>query len=162
DQGTGVRRPGTEFVEPQAGTWKTWVLKSGSQLRLPPPPDEAATQVGLGELRALAAQRDAEARAQITFWDAGWPGYRWTQLAKAQVVKHGIGGALRSRPMALLSVAIYDATIAAWDTKYTYQRPRPSQVDRALETALPDPANPSYPCEHAVVAGAASTMLGYL
>ena len=26
-------------VEPNAGSWKTWVLTSGSQLRLPAPPD---------------------------------------------------------------------------------------------------------------------------
>ena len=31
-------------VEPKAGTWKTWVLASGSDLRLPPPPGRAATQ----------------------------------------------------------------------------------------------------------------------
>ena len=26
-------------VEPEAGQWKTWVLTSGSQMRLAPPPD---------------------------------------------------------------------------------------------------------------------------
>jgi hypothetical protein len=31
-------------VEPNAGKWKTWVLSSGDQLRLPPPPDEAARE----------------------------------------------------------------------------------------------------------------------
>ena len=31
-------------IEPKAGKWKTWVLTSGDQLRLPPPPDEAATR----------------------------------------------------------------------------------------------------------------------
>ncbi len=27
-------------IEPNAGTWRTWLLKSGNELRLPPPPDE--------------------------------------------------------------------------------------------------------------------------
>ena len=31
-------------VEPEAGTWQTWVLESGSQLRLPVPPDEQDTE----------------------------------------------------------------------------------------------------------------------
>jgi len=30
-------------IEPHGGTWKTWVLYNGSQLRLPPPPDLAAS-----------------------------------------------------------------------------------------------------------------------
>ena len=25
-------------IEPLAGTWKTWILRSGSEFRLPPPP----------------------------------------------------------------------------------------------------------------------------
>ena len=31
-------------VEPKAGTWKTWVLTSGSELRPPAPPANADTQ----------------------------------------------------------------------------------------------------------------------
>ncbi len=41
-------------VEPLAGRWKTWVLTSGSQLRLPPPPGEAASAAELAELRAVS------------------------------------------------------------------------------------------------------------
>ena len=64
--------------------------------------------------------------------------------------------------MALLSVAIYDATLAAWDSKYAYNRPRPTAFDPSLTAALQNPQSPSYPSEHAVVAGAASTVLAYL
>ena len=31
-------------VEPQAGNWKTWVITSGKDFRVPPPPDAAATR----------------------------------------------------------------------------------------------------------------------
>src|SRR5947209_6676394 len=48
-------------IEPGAGTWKTWVLNSGSQLRPTPPPDEAASRAELQQLRALADRRDAAA-----------------------------------------------------------------------------------------------------
>src|SRR5262245_54864170 len=71
-------------------------------------------------------------------------------------------GAANSRPFALLSVAIYDATIAAWDSKYHYKRARPSQLDPSLSTLVPNPESPSYPSEHAAVAGAASEVLAYL
>ena len=49
--------------------------------------------------------------------------------------------------------------IAAWDTKYTYHRPRPSEFDPSLTTVLPTPHSPAYPSEQAVAAGAASTVM---
>ena len=46
-------------IEPDAGKWKTWVLTSGDQLRLPPPPDETATRAEIAQLKDIAKQRDA-------------------------------------------------------------------------------------------------------
>jgi len=144
-------------VEPLAGTWKTWVLTSGSQLRLPPPPDSVATRAEIAQLRALEGERDVAARDLINFWDTADPGFRWIEML------FPLGtGAVNARAFSLLSVAIYDATIAAWDSKYIYNRSRPSQLDPSLRTVLPDPQSPSYPSEHAVVAGAASEVLAYL
>ncbi len=60
-----------------------------------------------------------------------------------------------------LTMAVYDATIAAWESKYFYNRPRPSEVDTTLPTALPTPRSPAYPSEHAAAAGAAATVLAY-
>jgi membrane-associated phospholipid phosphatase len=143
-------------IEPLAGTWKTWVLTSGSQLRLPPPPGDPFG-ADLTEVRTLESQRDMAARDLVSFWDAGSPGYRWIEMT------YPLGtGATNSRPLALLSVAIYDATIAAWDSKYAYNRPRPSQLDPSLTPLIPNPESPSYPSEHAAVAGAASEVLAYL
>ena len=56
----------------------------------------------------------------------------------------GVLGNRAIRMLALLNVAIYDATIAAWDTKYAYNRPRPSDGNPGL-AAIPTPASPSYP-----------------
>ena len=67
-----------------------------------------------------------------------------------------------ARHVALVNVAIYDATVAAWDSKYAYSRRRPSELDPSLSTVLPKPQSPSYPSEHAVTAGAASATLAYL
>ncbi len=151
-----------EQVEPSAGRWKTWVLTSGSQLRLPPPPDQGATAAELQELRGLVARRDAATRDRIEFWDSGAPGYRWNGILADELSKHNLAGATTSRPVALMQVAIYDATIAAWDSKYTYRRPRPGAADPTLATTVATPRSPSYPSEHAVVAGAAARVLAYL
>jgi hypothetical protein len=50
----GQTAPSTASIDQDAGAWRTWVLTSGQQMRLPRPPDAAATAVELQDLRALA------------------------------------------------------------------------------------------------------------
>lgn len=148
-------------IEPGAGSWETWVLASGSELRLPPPPGRGTTQAELKQLQELAAQRPA-AQSQIARWTSGGPAYRWNELAFQVAIKNGMATPLGTRAFALLNVAIYDATIAAWDSKYAYNRARPSVQFPALRTEAPVPNSPSYPSEHAAVASAAAGVLTYL
>jgi membrane-associated phospholipid phosphatase len=149
-------------IAPEAGTWQTWVLSSGDQFRLDAPPDEAATAEEVVQLVEMAANLDDAALQQIAYWNAGAPSYRWNQIALDAMLAQSMPGNMALRDLALLNVAIYDATIAAWDSKYTYNRPRPSEVEPALLTIIPNPASPSYPSEYAVTAGAASTILAWL
>ena len=61
----------------------------------------------------------------MAYWDAGSLGYRWNELATARGLAAGIG--IRAHGMmALLNVAIYDATVSAWAAKHAYSRPRPA------------------------------------
>ena len=134
------------------------MITSGKDFRVPPPPDTSAAE--LTQLRELVAKNDAQVAARITFWDAGSPGYRWIDLVNDRVLANQpIPNA--HRVYTYLTMAIYDATIAAWESKYFYNRPRPSEVDPTLPTALPTPRSPSYPSEHAAAAGAAATVLSY-
>src|SRR5258706_1534384 len=77
-------------VEPGAGKWKTWVIPSGSALRLPAPPDSDITVTELQWVKECVSQRDRAALATIHYWDAGSPGYRWIQLAQQSVVAAGL------------------------------------------------------------------------
>jgi membrane-associated phospholipid phosphatase len=149
-------------IQPQAGAWRTWVLSSASQFRSAPPPDRSITAAEIRQLKDMAAQRDPAARNLIAFWDSGGPVYRWNEIAINQGLKANLGNPIAARALALLHVAIYDTTIATWDSKYAYNRPRPSVFDRSLSTALPNPASPSYPSENAAVAAAAAEVLAYL
>jgi membrane-associated phospholipid phosphatase len=149
------------LVEP-AGTWKTWVIASGAQFRLPPPPDRAATEKELGELARIAATRDGAALDRVAYWDTGSPSYRWSEIAVAEHLRIGTPWQIAARDLALMHIAIYDAMVAAWDSKYAYRRLRPSAVSADLTTVLPNPPSPSYPAEHAVAAGAASEVLAYI
>src|SRR5262249_40286085 len=126
------------MIEPGAGTWRTWVLTSGSELRPAEPPGQLATRAELQQLHTLQSQRDAAALDQTAYWDTGDPAYRWEQLAVSKIGQTTPAGGTVSplgrapdgqRAMALFSVAIYDATIAAWDAKYAYNRPHPSDSD---------------------------------
>lgn len=149
-------------IEPNAGAWQTWVLKSGSELRLPAPPDRAATRKEIAELKALAAKRDAPTLDRIAFWNTGAPVYRWNDILISETLERNASTLIGGRNMATFHAAVYDATVAAWDSKYAFNRPRPSKFDPSLKTAIPNPDSPAYPSEHAVTAGAASAVLAYL
>jgi membrane-associated phospholipid phosphatase len=149
-----------EQIDPNAGGWKTWVIASGRDFRAPPPPNAAAAE--MAELKELAGQRDAKARDLIAYWDVGPPSYRWQQIALDEALRNNLPWQWAIRDFALMHVAVYDAMVAAWDSKYAYNRKRPSDADTTLVTALANPASPSYPAEHAVAAGAAAAVLSYL
>jgi membrane-associated phospholipid phosphatase len=151
----------SDLIEPDAGTWKTWVISSGEDFRAPTPPDASATAAELIQVQDLVAQTNAEVTAKITFWDAGSPGYRWIDWVNKRVLQGQPLPPNSHRIYTYLTMAIYDATIAAWDSKYFYNRARPSEMDPSLATAVATPRSPSYPSEHAVAAGAAATVLTY-
>jgi hypothetical protein len=148
-------------IEPNAGTWKTWAITSGKDFRVPPPPDAATTADELAQLRILLAKDAPEDVEKIRYWDAGSPGYRWIGFVNNRFAAGEISIPFPIRINAYLGMAIYDATIAAWESKYFYNRVPPGALDPALPTVLPTPKSPSYPSEHAAVAGAAAAVLAY-
>jgi membrane-associated phospholipid phosphatase len=150
------------LVEPDAGQWKTFVIPSGAAMRVAPPRDEYGTGSELDQVRATAAARDAAAWADITYWSAGAPSYRWMQIAWQEITSRNLAPTLNTRAMALVAVAMYDATIAAWDSKYAYNRPRPSDFDSTIAVAGIAARTPGYPSEYAATAAAASAVLSYL
>ena len=146
-------------VEPKAGQWKTFVIPSGAAMRAPAPPDDATE---LAAVKNLQGMRDPNMLAMIAYWDAGAPAYRWMQLAEQYVVGSTLAGPQQTRALALVAAAISDATIAAWDSKYTYNRKHPGDLDPTIAPVVAVPQSPSYPSEHAATAAAAATVLGYL
>ena len=152
----------TGVVDPGAGTWRTWVLGSGRDLRLPAPPDAQATATELQQVRALAGQRDAVTLERVRRWDFWSPAHVWNEILTDISAANPIPGGSGLRAFALMNVAMHDALVAAWDSKYAHNRPRPSQMDGTLATAVAVPRSPSYPCEHAVAAGAAAAVIAHI
>ena len=149
------------WIEPNAGSWRTWVIPSGTDFRVPPPPAHSETRSELGALAGLLSQNDTKIQQQIEYWDAGAPSYRWIELINARVLANVPTTAYTPRVYAYVAMAMHDATIATWESKYFYNRRRPSQIDHRLPTELPVPASPSYPSEHAATAQAAAAVLAY-
>jgi membrane-associated phospholipid phosphatase len=148
-------------VEPQAGKWKTWVIASGGEFGVPPPPGAAATQNELEWLRDFSAQTDRRVPAIIRFWDAGPPSYRWIEVVTDRFYAGRFPGLTVNRAYAYISMAMYDATVAAWESKYLHNRMRPGEVDPQIKPKVRVPDSPSYPSDYAATAGAAATVLSY-
>ena len=143
-------------VEPQAGNWKTWFITSGKDYRLPAP---SSYKNETPEVLARQRNLDTKTNQQIIFWNAGSPGYHWQEMMnKLWAVDTGRYGALANM---LLGAATYDATIAAWDTKYAYKRPRPFVADNKIKIYTVKPESPSFPCENSVAAGVAVTIFSH-
>lgn len=148
-------------IEPRAGTWKTWILRSGSELRLPAP-DRGQSASEIEWLKPFMASADANVRDQVAFWDTGSPPMRWIEMVNTRLADGRLTLPAAWRAYTLLCVAMHDAMVAAWDSKYAHGRPRPSSADPSIAPLLPVPDSPSYPSEHAVAAGAAAVVLGSL
>lgn len=145
-------------AEPTAGKWKTWVLSSPEAIKVPPPQQPGSAGARRDEERRRVARDERTASEERTEHQVGGnPAVRpWLERAMAFVAQRPKDPPAASRAYGLVSVAMADATVAAWYWKYRYRR-KPL-ADGASVPRAPDPA---YPSEHAAIAGAASRVLEY-
>ena len=147
-------------AEPTAGAWTTWILTSPGDVAVPAPPieDSDKAKADLEEVKAAAESRAPATMETINKWSGPLPSDPWMAQAFEFVSKSEKNPPLSSRNYALVAVAMSDAVVAAYHWKYQYDVDPPSGVDRAI----PASADPSYPSEHAAMAGAASKVLAHL
>jgi membrane-associated phospholipid phosphatase len=158
-------------ADPDAGSWRTWVLANAAEIRpvAPPAPGSAQTIAETEEILRLQAARTPESDSLVRVWDdlptTRWhtlvldlSGFYWVLLPDVQLATP----ARSARAFALLHVAMYDALVAAWDTKYAYNRAAPAVSNRRVLPLVPIGSVPSYPSEHAAAAAAAAGVLTYL
>jgi membrane-associated phospholipid phosphatase len=158
-----VHLPTPAQVEPTAGSWETWVLTSGRELRVQVPPARDQTAAELAWLKSYLAEtrQSAEALRQMRYWTAGPPTYRWVEQMLSLIKTRGFSNPKNARNFALLNIAMYDATIAAWArSTLTIGHVRGPQTPQFSLSKTP--RSPSYPSEHAATAGAAAEILAYL
>ncbi len=172
-RGTPAGTP-SKPLEPLAGQWRTWLLRSGSDVRPGPPPryGSRAFRAEAREVLRMRATLTPERRRAARVW-AGvgtnvLPPGVWNAIALERLGQAGWGTARAARALALLNVAVADAGIAGWDAKYVYWSPRPENAIPSLGLArrfkpyLPTPPFPGYVSGHAVFSGAAAEVLAHL
>jgi len=150
----------------KVGHWKTWVLASGSEIAVPAPPADTSDQTKkeLDELRQLQTQRDALSNTAVQFYNAVPATQRWHEELVAQGVAAKLSANRFARLFGIFHTALNDAVIAAYSAKYQYNRTPPSQLARDITTVAtvggaPVSTEPSYPSEHAAIAGTAAALL---
>ena len=156
---------------PQLPAWglvKPWLFGSGSELRAAPPPsfDSDEFRAALAEVRHIADTRTASQLEVARFWADGagtaTPPGHWNEIAADLIRVSGMAELSAARMMALLNIAMMDAFIGCWDSKFTYWVVRPWQADAGITTPIGQPPHPSYPSGHACGSGAAAGVLSAL
>ena len=151
---------------PQVGQWKTWVLTSSHEIPVPAPPAETSDQTTaeLAELRQLQQERSPITNTAIQYYNAVPATQRWHDLAFALARAEKQSPNRQARLAAILHTALHDTLIVTWAAKYQFNRKSPSQMAPDVtqvvtitgEVLAPEP---SYPSEHAALAGTAVGIL---
>ena len=172
-------------IDETAGGWKTFVLNDPSEVSVSPPLliSDLLYKKEIDSLKTVVVS-DVQKEA-VQFWGAGVV-LRWNEIARELAAKYNLPPAANAsgvypvpnasepladpkfpfanppytaRALAYLSVAQYDALVAAWRYKFQYKRPAPYVIDATVTPLLPTSALPSYPSEYAVVSQVSYSIL---
>lgn len=152
-------------TEPLAGTWRTWLLRDGSDLRPGPPPAYLSPewQAEADEV-VRVNQRLTDDQVRIArFWADGagtdTPPGHWMRIAIELSRRDRLSSADAARLFAHLAIAQADAFIACWDAKFAYLSGRPAGLIPGFAPTIITPNFPSYISGHATLSGASSVVL---
>jgi hypothetical protein len=155
---------------PVFGKVKGFLVDSLACIALrPAAPPSTKSQKMKEELEEVVQTVKNPTREQIRivhYWADGVGTYtppgHWNAIAAEDFMKKGFSEVRWARNMALLNMALMDAAIVCWDTKYFYFNPRPSQLNPAIKTLTGVPNFPGYISGHSTFSAAAATLLGHL
>ncbi|MFT6204367.1 MAG: hypothetical protein ACJAZY_003020 [Spirosomataceae bacterium] len=153
---------------PLFGKVRTWNLPSVELTRPAPPPAIGSAEY-LADVKILqnyANNVTADTRRIANFWQDGTNTYtppgHWNEFAKEFIVKYQLSPLRSVRTFAYLNMAMMDAGISCWDTKYYYHYPRPIQTIKGFKTIAGTPNFPAYTSGHSVFSAAGAEVLAYI
>ncbi len=134
----------------------------------PPPLSSPRYAQDLSEVRALGSAtstvRTAEQTQTAVFWQVDTPSAMWNRVADDLADANGTTLTQNARLLALMNIALADATIGIWNAKNHFDAWRPVTAIRALldptwTPLLTTPAFQEYPSAHSGVSAAAAAVL---
>ncbi|MBC8033673.1 MAG: phosphatase PAP2 family protein [Chitinophagaceae bacterium] len=155
---------------PIFGKVKSFLLDSLTCIALRPPPPPATASAKMkeetAEIKTLVDNITREQLRIVHYWADGVGTYtppgHWNAIAAEDFVERRFSEVRWARNLALLNLALMDASIVCWDTKYFYFNPRPSQLDPSIKTLTGVPNFPAYISGHSTFSGAAARVLGHI
>lgn len=153
---------GSNPLEPTAGDWKTFILTSGAEIQPPVPEPCTSDKYKEQILQIIDASnnRTPEQIIAIHYWGDSPPPTIWNGILNDRIKNLDTFSAARAS--AYLNVAMYDAAVSTWLTKFTYWTERPFQAIPDLKTEIPTPNFPGYTSGHATFSGTASVIMSEL
>lgn len=163
--GCWISMEGRRPIRPYWGKVKTLCAGAIQQYVPGPPPNIQSSEfkAALREVRQISTKVTPAQEAIIQFWADGvgsaTPTGHWNLIACNYLGKSEKSEAECATILALLNIAMFDAGVACWSTKYKYWLARPSQLDAKIPVRLRIPNFPSYFSGHSAFSSAASVVL---
>jgi PAP2 superfamily len=177
-------------LDSNAGNWKPAVLITANNVSIPAPAatNSAAYQADLTELKSFSGKLTDAQKAAIQYWSVGGV-LRWNQIMRELVAKRNLPPVYNAdgsyplpdqtspfnypefpfanppyaaRAYAYVTVAQYDALIAANYYKQQFKRPAPYVIDPSISLSVTKSDLYAYPNEDAVVASVTLEMMKFL
>jgi hypothetical protein len=150
-------------VSPLAGSWRPWVLTSANQFRPVAPPAFGSNDANTQYAADKNLTKTNTTNHLAWFWQPGFF-QPWIQQVETEIFQNHMDrdAPRAARAYALETIAQHDATLACWDTKYTYLELRPPQADPTITPLFALPQHPGFPSGHACASGASAAVMSYL
>jgi hypothetical protein len=155
---------------PVFGSVRGWMMTPEDFVNeRPGPPPSTSSELMAREVAEVRRAVDRGTREELAIansWADGpstpTPPGRWNFIAGPYITKGRFSEVRAARAYALINMALHDAAVGCWETKYFYFNPRPSQLDPDLKTLIGLPNFPAYTSGHSTFSAAAAEVLSYL
>jgi hypothetical protein len=162
---------------PDWGRNRPFAMPGGNACPLPPPPayseeKSSAFHSEAQEVYEVTRRLSEEQKIIARFWSddpmlSPTPPGHWVSIVLQIMARDGLPVERSAAILAQLGIAIADAFIGCWHSKYQYDLLRPVTyihrvIDKSWSSLLITPPFPEYPSGHSTQSGAAAAVLEYL
>ncbi|MEP7197440.1 MAG: phosphatase PAP2 family protein [Saprospiraceae bacterium] len=158
-------RPG---MLPKFGEVKPWCIPDVATVRPGPPPAPGTAEflADAVEIKDFTKNPTEETRCSANFWADGpstsTPPGHWNEIACKLILRYKMNPIRTARTLAYMNMAVEDAGISCWDTKYFYNGLRPSNALSGFRTLIGVPNFPGYISGHSTFSAAGAEVLAYI